>query len=296
MRQLPAGMTEHLATGTTTMCVCWKLEAKNGTTFGFTDHDRDLFFDDVTFEATSGFTGTQIESGLGFSVDNMEVAGGLSSTKLNEDDLSAGIYDAAIVEIWHVNWRDVSQRLLLRKGSLGEISRSENAFSAEIRGMTHALNQPKGRLYQYSCDAQLGDARCRVDTSSTAFKTAGTVAGTISRAGFYANGLEAIQSGWYSFGVLTFTSGQNAGQTLAVKNHFISPAGTRVDLWSGPSHDPEQGDAFEIIAGCDKTFATCREKFVNTNNFRGFPHMPGNDFVAFYPNADDAENDGSALA
>ena len=34
---------------------------------------------------------------------------------------------------------------------------------------------------------------------------------------------------------------------------------------------------FDIIAGCDKRFETCRTKFANHVNFRGFPYMPGND-------------------
>ena len=41
--------------------------------------------------------------------------------------------------------------------------------------------------------------------------------------------------------------------------------------------------AFVIYAGCDKRFDTCRAKFANTLNFRGFPHMPGNDAVVAGP-------------
>lgn len=32
-------------------------------------------------------------------------------------------------------------------------------------------------------------------------------------------------------------------------------------------------------AGCDQTFATCRDRFANTLNFRGFPYMVGNDVL-----------------
>ena len=45
------------------------------------------------------------------------------------------------------------------------------------------------------------------------------------------------------------------------------------------------GDAFTIRPGCDKTFATCQAKFDNAINFRGFPHVPGNDQVLSYPDA-----------
>ncbi|MEQ9315142.1 MAG: DUF2163 domain-containing protein [Henriciella sp.] len=41
---------------------------------------------------------------------------------------------------------------------------------------------------------------------------------------------------------------------------------------------------------CDKRFATCRGTFSNTENFRGFPHMPGPDAVLAGPAA--SGNDG----
>jgi uncharacterized phage protein (TIGR02218 family) len=50
------------------------------------------------------------------------------------------------------------------------------------------------------------------------------------------------------------------------------------------------GDAFLATAGCDKQFATCSAKFGNGVNFRGFPHMPGEEAVLRYPNQGDANN------
>ncbi|GAB5457394.1 MAG: DUF2163 domain-containing protein [Henriciella sp.] len=44
---------------------------------------------------------------------------------------------------------------------------------------------------------------------------------------------------------------------------------------------------------CDQSFSTCRDVFQNTDNFRGFPHMPGTDFVLSGPAA--SGNDGSKL-
>lgn len=41
---------------------------------------------------------------------------------------------------------------------------------------------------------------------------------------------------------------------------------------------------------CDQRFETCQEVFANTENFRGFPHLPGTDFILSGPAA--ANNDG----
>ena len=92
------------------------------------------------------------------------------SDRLNEDDLAAGLFDDAAIEIWRVNWADTAQRVLMRSGSLGEVRRSGAAFTAEVRGLAHYLQQPKGRLFQSGCDADLGDARCGVDLDDPAFR------------------------------------------------------------------------------------------------------------------------------
>jgi len=295
MKTLPAGLQEHLDTGATTMCWCWKLATSDGRIFGFTDHDNDLVFNGVTYEAASGFTGSEVENGLGLAVDNLEVEGALSSLKLNEPDLFAGVFDNAEVEIWQVNWTETEQRILIKKGNLGEVSRDQNGFSAEIRGLTHFLNQPQGRLFQKSCDTDLGNQRCGVDLSSATFRATGQVSSVVENSKFFVSGLEAFANGWFASGRLVFTSGDNLNRVSEVKNFQVTTAGYLLELWLQMPKEISSNDTFIITAGCDKTFETCRGKFSNGINFQGFPHMPGNDFVAFYPNRNDGNNDGSPI-
>ena len=64
----------------------------------------------------------------------------------------------------------------------------------------------------------------------------------------------------------------------------------------GPMPEPiAVGDAFTVTAGCDKAFSTCHDRFANAVNFRGFPHIPGNDFVISYPVQGEPGHDGSSL-
>ena len=295
MRNLPPGLQDHVDTGTMTLCWCWKLTTANGMSFGFTDHDRDLSVDGFTYEAASGFTGSQIETGLGLAVDNLDVTGALSSLKLNEADLFAGVFDNAGVEIWQVNWADVSQALLLRKGNLGEVTRNEFGFTAEIRGLTHHLNQLRGRLYQFTCDTRLGSPTCKIDLARADWRGSGEVSAISDANRLYATGLDDFADGWFSFGRLEFTSGDNSGLAAEVSAHHNSPAGVLLTLRQQMPSPVIAGDLFTITAGCNRHFTTCREKFSNGVNFRGFPHMPGNDFILFYPNRDDGKNDGSPL-
>ena len=279
MRSLSPALSEHLASGATTLCWCWRLTRRDGVRLGFTDHDRDIVFDGTTFEAAAGFTASEMREAVGLGVDNMEVESALTSDGLSEDDLAAGVFDDAQVEIFRVNWSAAGQHVLIRTGSLGEIRRSGASFTAEVRGLAHYLQQPGGRLYQYGCDADLGDGRCKVDLDAPAYKGSGTVLSPLSSYRFTASGLGDFAGGWFTGGLLTFTSGANAGRSAEIKQHAAGDTHASLELWQAPGHALGPGDTFDVTAGCDKQFSTCTAKFANRANFRGFPHMPGNDFL-----------------
>jgi uncharacterized phage protein (TIGR02218 family) len=175
MKSLSLALQSHLASGTTTLCWCWKITRSDGVVLGFTDHDLPLVLDGVSFEAASGFTASEVQAGLDLSVDNLSVAGALSSDSLNESDLAAGLFDHAAIAIWRVNWAAPEQRVLLRQGVLGEVTRGKTGFTAEMRGLTEVLNQPMGRVFGHSCDAQLGDDRCTVTLTPIAATVASTL-------------------------------------------------------------------------------------------------------------------------
>ncbi|HEU4548824.1 MAG TPA: DUF2163 domain-containing protein [Rhizomicrobium sp.] len=281
MKTLPDGMQAHLDGGATTLCWCWQLTRRDGVVQGFTDHDRDISFDGVTFGAVSGFTASQIESSLGLAVDNLTLTGALSSATLNEADLAAGLYDNAAIRIWRTNWADTGQRVLMRSGTLGEVTRNGGTFQAEIRGLAQALNQPAGRVFGHLCDADLGDGRCGIAISAAD----GTVATAYDARRCSASGLDGFTGGWFTGGKLAFTSGANAGRAMEVKRHAVSAGIVTIELWQAMSDPVAAGDAFTVTPGCDKQFTTCRSKFSNAVNFRGFPFMPGNDSVLAAPAA-----------
>lgn len=283
MKTLPAGLQDHLDSGTTTLCWCWKITRGDGAVQGFTDHDVNVLFDGVTYEAASGFTASEVQSTLGLAVDNLTVVGALASATINESDLAAGLYDNAQIEIWRVNWSDTSQRVLMRKGNLGEVQRGKTAFQAEVRGLAHVLNQPVGRAYGYSCDADLGDARCTIDLTNPAFHGTGAVASIDDQRRFVVSGLSAFADEWFTGGKLIWASGANSARAMEIKRHGNVSGAVSLELWQAMSEDVVIGDAFTITAGCDKQFATCKSKFANAINFRGFPYMPGNDAVISMP-------------
>ncbi|HWE77974.1 MAG TPA: phage BR0599 family protein, partial [Pseudolabrys sp.] len=197
-------------------------------------------------------------------------------------------------ELWLVDWSEPSLRVLLAKGVLGEIKRDGPVFTAELRGLSDRLTQDTGRLFATTCSADLGDARCKIDLTLPAYRGSGVIDAVTAVSAFTASGLDAYADGWFTAGKLTFTAGANAGLSVEVKTHRNNTA-VAFSLWQAMPQPIAAGDAFVVTAGCDKAFATCHGRFANVVNFRGFPHIPGNDFVMSYPVAGGPGNDGSSL-
>lgn len=283
MRTLPAGLAAHLAQGETTLCHCWRLVRGDGMVLGFTDHDRVLSFGGTDFAPAHGLDGAEAPARLGPQVDTSQILGVLHAEAITEDDILLGRYDGATVETWRVNWADAGQRLLLRTDTIGEIVREDGVFRAELRSPQQGLNATHGRIYQGLCDAEVGDARCGVDLTNPAFRSFATVTALDDPYRVVVSGLGGFASGWFGFGSAFWTDGRRDGLRDGVIRHDrigasdVLAFAVRVGDWVVP------GDTLTVTAGCDRRFATCKAKFANGVNFRGFPHIPGSDFVLRHP-------------
>ena len=152
--------------------------------------------------------------------------------------------------------------------------------------MAHVLGQTVGRTFQATCDAELGDARCGINLESAAFKGTGSVTDLLRDRAFLASGIGAFADGWFSGGTVEWTSGANDGRLAEIMLHEVSSGIVTVTLLEAPVRTIATDDAFVIRAGCDKRIETCRTKFANVGNFRGFPHIPGQDAMIRYATKD----------
>jgi uncharacterized phage protein (TIGR02218 family) len=290
----PEALAEHLAGTVTTLCHCWRLARKDGIVSGYTDHDRRLEVDGVAFEPESGFSASEARDTLGLATDTVDIEGVLSSLEIRKADIAAGRYDGATVDTLLVNWREPTQFALLRTATIGKITRSDQRFVAELESLTRQLDQPRGRYVRRSCDAELGDQRCGFLLSQPGFSGAGAVLAQRGPGVISVSGLDGFEAGRFSHGVLTWQTGENAGRSTRIVDHRAQGTATVLALWQDGAAGPQAGDAFTVVAGCDKIFATCKAKFANGLNFRGFPHLPGNDAGYAYV-TDGGQFDGGAL-
>lgn len=278
MRALSADFRARLASGVTTLAHAWRVTRADGAVFGFTDHDRDLIIAGVTFAAATGFRTGATEKGLGAGIDASRIEGALSASAITTGDLERGLWDGARVDVLRVDWTDPSLRVHLFTGRLGDVRQGPAAFLADLRGLDAVLDVPFGRVYSRFCDADVGDARCGVDLATSAFRGEGVVATVLDTRTFRAEGVGSFANGWFTQGRIAWTDG-GVGDVAA---HRVAGDHVTIELVT-PTPAIAEGAAFVVTAGCDKRAPTCRTKFANILNFRGFPHMPGNDAVIAGP-------------
>jgi uncharacterized phage protein (TIGR02218 family) len=303
MKAISTALANHLKQDSTTIAMLWKIIRQDGTVFGYTDHDKAITFNDgdtdpstgpITYDPTQGSTASATNTGSDMSVSTQELVGFLESEQITEADIFAGKYDYASIEIRIVNYCDLTMGALLwKKATLGQVKMQNGQFQAELRGLEFYLGTNIGETYGGQCRADLGDTRCTInlasyiqDGSVSTVSDLRTFVPSSSPVGLLMVGsstpTQPAPTGWFTQGVLTWTSGNNNGLLMEVG----SWDGTTIELFENMPYPIQPGDTFTIEPGCDKLITTCVNKFDNINNFRGENAMPGNDQMMIYPNAD----------
>lgn len=271
---MSAPITPWLLPALTTLAFCWRLDRRDGIVLGFTSHDRDVNLGGLIYHATPGMVPSAIEQSDGFDADTVEVQGLLTSRFIRAEDLAAGRWDGARLRLYAVDWTSPDMDpLLLIQGDIGLVSQAGESFSAELRGPTSLLDVPVMETTSPQCRAALGDRACSVDMAPLRMMVRVTA------------DEEAVLSidqpltpGHFAFGALRWCDGANAGMSGLI----LANDATSVTLAEFPRLPVSAGDHAELVQGCDRTLATCAQRFGNALKFRGEPHLPGNDLLTRY--------------
>ena len=273
MKNITLEMLSHLANDVTNLTTCWKLSLMNGNVLGFTSHDRDILFDNQNYIAESGFIPSEVSSNSDLEADNLRLEGIISNNLIKEEDINAGLYDFAEVEIFILNYKDVSKgKITIKQGSIGDIETKGLNFQCQIKGKINNLSKNIGNVYSPSCRAQLGDNKCSVNISS--YTNSSSVDSVTDNRILSASGISQ-NDGFFNYGKITFTSGSNNGLSMEIKEF----RNNKITLALPMPYNIKKNDNFTIHAGCDKHIGTCISRFNNAKNFRGEPHVPGTDYM-----------------
>lgn len=299
MKTLSVAMQNHLNSGSTTLATCWRLALANGAIYGFTDHDVDLVINDtvfpnmalpsnaVTYAAASGYVRSSVAGKNDLSVDNTEVDSviNLSGDIFTTAGVNGGLFDFADVTMFFLNHQDPSMGIgVLRHGNIGEITAADFDVKGELLGMMQRLTRYIVRLYIPPCDADFADKnganRCKLDP--VLYTETGTVTAIVqTNHEFTATVTGSRADGFFTNGLMSWTTGANAGLSMEVKlqsgTDFLFPLSSAYTI--------AIGDTFSVLAGCDKStgpggcakFPGPNGEPTNIKNHRGFPSVPGLD-------------------
>ena len=264
--------------------ILYRLTRSDAVVKYLTEHDSEIVIGSETYKPAGLVDASARRWQSSLKPSSFDARGIIDSTEITEDDLHAGRYDDCKVEEIIVDWRYPWAGQIVSTFWIDQITRDGEAWTAELSGPPRWLRRKIGAIATRNCPRILGDAGCQVNLTSftrSGVVVAGTEDGPKKMVILATSSIGAFSDGYFADGFLTFTSGGNNGLQENVKLYRSSDR--RLELQGPMPFAIEAGDTFDIVAGCDKLYATCGSKFANAINYGGFLFIPGTDKVLRTP-------------
>ena len=250
-------------------------------TYGITSTDRELLIDGVTYSPDQGGIPSAIRASVGLQTDSFDNTGVYGDANISEDDILLGRVDYAEVEVFVVNYETLADgKQIMEFGYMGQLKLERNAYVADFASLTSLLAQDTIRILSPDCPYDLGDSSCGLDVDgSPSFTFTGTATASSTRLTFTDSSMTKAD-GYFNAGLLIWTTGDNAGLYGEVKSYVLGTATSPVTdptfvFYEPMPFDISPTDTYSVVAGCDKSADTCKDKFNNMVNHGGFRYLPG---------------------
>ena len=291
--QMTALVLADLVPCNTQWAQTWTITRTDGQVFGFTSLDRPLTFRGVVHTPCNSLTASATEQSTTIGANgSMELLGIISDAGISEQELYNGLFDFAKFEIWMVPWLNHGGETPFRlmAGTTGTMSHGIEGFSFEVLTASANLRQ-RGLMESFTASCRYGfgstlDARCPVNLASitvtgSATSTAVPSASNTATRRVLIDSSRAEAAGHFDLGIVTFTSGANAGASSEIKRF---EAGVFV-LWSPLLFPIEVGDTYSATPGCNKSPSDHMRFNADMIDYGGFPDVPGSDSINQFPDA-----------
>lgn len=277
MKSVSPQLDAHFGAVATTVASCVRFTRTDLNVYAFTSLDVPLTISGVKYLAGID-SPSSVYARLGLSTDNLDVSGVIDSVLVTDDDLIAGRWHFAAVEVFEVNYADLSQGVhAISSGVLGRVRMEGPTYRAEVLGLTHLMQQRIGRMATPTCHWDVFDANCGLDVNTFPnAKHTGTVT-QVDTVWQFRDASIGQPTGWFDGGKLTWLNGPNAGLSMEVKQYDATL--DTVVLRQAMPFAVAIGHGYEMSAGCDKTRTTCRDKYNNRKRFGGLAELPGTDRI-----------------
>lgn len=293
MKNIPVALKNHLALDATTWCLLCRIKCKDGTVLGFTNLDTAVDYDDgrgsVSYRADNGgFMPERYSATADLSVDNTDLTGWISDSGITIQQIRAGIFDYARIDIYRVNYMDLSNgHEVMARGSLGQTQYGKTSWRNEFRSLTQQLKQTISLLYSLTCRAKFGSQPLgTVGEQPTEKYYCGViwtwVEGAVTAVGAepdlsFTDTSATEDDDWYQPGVIQWLTGDNAGMESDIDSFADGTFGLLVPT---PSLI-QVGDTYRSRQDCNKIALSrngmrgdCKDKHNNLQKFRGEHLIP----------------------
>lgn len=273
MKSASGSLVTYLRTATAFFVAdLWKIILANGTTLYWTSAATTIATSSGTYSAGPVIERGPIRTKVGLEVDSLEVT--LKGPAIQILGLAMpqaagnGALDGARVELRRIvmpTFGDTSKGdFIAFAGRVSTVNPSSTEVRLSIKSDLELLNvQMPRNVYQPGCSRTLFDSGC--GKLRAAYQKTATVTGGDR---YTVNTSLPDPGGWFDLGVITFTSGPNAGVSRTVKSFQSGTFTLALPLPYAAA------GSITAVPGCDKTKSTCQSKFNNLAAFRGFPFVP----------------------
>lgn len=278
-RNISPELKAHFGSESITVCTCMKITRKDLTVLGFTNINKTLTIDGVDYVPSGAIGATATHSSATSGVDNLDMTGFIDNDLIVADEVIGGLFDGADVEIFRVNYEDLTMGSVMTfRGKFGVIQLFDrDKFTVELLSLSHMLKQSVGDITSVTCRVhRFGDSQCKVDIAPYSFVRYVDSVISTKRIRFAA---DLNVSMYFDYGLVKFNTGNNSGLQREVKSHERDVNIADIVLRRSFPFQVGVGDEAVLIRGCDRRFVTCVNSFSNAVNFRGEPHLPGNDQI-----------------
>ena len=284
------------------LCLCVKVTpvavfGGAGAALGFTSNTRDLILPghSVVFSATPAITPTQVEKSLDETFA-LELTGIFNSESFTEEEIIAGKWNYAAIEIFVVSWQNTGLgEWVAAAGYLGETKTMQTYFTAEVRGKLSLLSNAVEKVTANLCRVKVfGDTECKKDLSGTVtingaaynLKQTLTVSSVISNFSVkFTNPSPGIPDAFFNNGtIMALGATANGGASREIKRSYFDTGGIVVELKRRFPFPVVAGTQFLLTAGCDRTLENC-VLYANVINRQAEDWLPGIEAANSVPTA-----------
>ncbi len=177
-----------------------------------------------------------------------------------------------------IDGNNQTAKLVLKRGSIGDIGIEGSKMILEIKSIAEALTNKINHRYSSTCRANFGDSQCKIDLEKYTIKKI-LVKGVIGSTIFIDMQTAEIPEKLSKLDKKTFElraadadikNGTKIGKVFKLSGDelIIEKHSTNSKITAG--------DMLEITLRCNNSYKSCHQIFQNNKNFRGEPQMSSN--------------------